>query len=138
MRTSLGVGILNWPRGERISDRYGCVTLAEDVEGDKYVDLVRLKPGLKGKLEAHVLETRQSWHIGDWARGVFPETPEVGEVILLGEGLLFYDLVDGIVHVGLKPEDERKHDWLNIKKLYRAHEQTVELFFERTEDAGQD
>ncbi len=91
--------------------------------------------GLPGRLVAEVQATRQSTHVGDLFRGLRPETPEVGERIVLGEGRLFCQTVDreeGIEAVGCtpEPEDPRDSDWLDPRALYRAHEQTVRLVFE--------
>ena len=99
------------------------------------LDLSALKDGDKGRLVAVVTETRRSTHAGDWSRGIYPETPEVGEEILLGEGKLFFDFFDTvelgrIPTVGLRPEQDPHDSWLDVRMLYRAHEQTVELYFE--------
>ena len=80
-----------------------------------------------------MLEARKSEHVGDLFRGFFPETPEVGEEIILGEGSVFYMQEDDRIYIGLKPNDGRKKDWLDPKKLYRAHAQYVELYFKETE-----
>ncbi len=128
----IGTGILNWPREERVFDRYGVVALWP------YDDERRNEPlpftyepfeGLKGQLIAKVLEPRKSEHIGDIFRGFLPETPEIGEEIILGEGTVFYMQEDDRTYIGLKPDDGRKKDWLDPKKLYRAHAQYVELYF---------
>ena len=127
----IGTGILSWPRYERIGDRYGLVGLfPRDNEDEDALpmDIVPLD-GFKGQLIAKVLEARKSKHIGDFFRGFFPTTPEVGEEIILGEGTVFYEAVDDEIFIGLKPEDGRKTDWLDPEKLYRAHQQYVELYF---------
>ena len=126
MAMCLGTGILNWDRHERVSDRYGTVKLLEALDSSVAIQLKSVKEGTKGTLYAIVKETRQSQHIGDLFRGIFPETPNLGERIVLGHGLLFYDEES----VGLEPEDGRDNDWLDPHKLYRVHEQTVDLFFE--------
>ena len=131
----IGTGILNWPRHERMFDRYGLVALwpRDDEYGSPLpMDVVPLE-GVRGQLIAKVLEARQSTHIGDLFRDLRPETPEVGEEIVLGEGVVFYELhEDGQVFVGLKPEDGRTNDWLDPKMLYRAHAQYVELYFKKS------
>jgi len=130
----LGQGRLTWSRYERIGDRYGAVSLMTDGDSlngvGKWVPISDEHDGQHGTLAAEVLETRDSTHIGDLFRGLFPETPEVGERIVLGQGTLFTERADlGAVQVGLRPDDGRKVDWLNPEKLYRAHEQTVRLLF---------
>ena len=134
MKVKLGEGILNWERSERISDRYGAVQLFAEpyaMYGDN--TLLKLdhtaKEGTFGKLIAHVTEQRTSTHIGDLFHGFYPQTPELDEDILLGEGYLFYD---GLCTVGLMPKDKRKTFWLTPQELYRAHEQKVILYFEET------
>lgn len=122
----LGIGILNWDRGERVSDRYGFVKLFTSVGIEETLLFDEDHKDRKGRLVAKVIETRKSDHIGDLFHGVFPVTPDVGESIILGEGMLAVD--DDAV--GLKPEDGRESMWLDIWKLYRAHLQTVELYFE--------
>jgi hypothetical protein len=79
-----------------------------------------------------VVETRQSGHLGDWFHGIGPTTPEQGEIILLGEGAFFSEKSEdlGCLQVGLRPADKRQEFWLDPKALYRAHDQTVELYFE--------
>ena len=136
----IGRGVLNWPRVERIGDRYGAVVLLEEPLGDpianfdKVIPPVELKQPpdgeLRGWLVAVVEETRQSGHLGDVFDGVRPKTPEVGEEILLGSGTLFFEGPT----VGLSPDDGRKTRWLDIRKLYRAHDQTVALYFVSGDD----
>lgn len=123
--TVLGEGRLNWRPSERVSDRYGSVGLWE--RGKEVGEFLPIAPVVegRGRLVAEVLEARQSSHMGDFFRGFFPETPEVGERIVLGEGLVFFE--EG--HVGLYPEDERESDWLDPKMLYRTHDQDVRLIF---------
>lgn len=123
----LGTGALDWERKERISDRYGLVKLFDKPGPAKQaIGLRRIKEGLHGRLVAVVKETRESTHIGDLFHRVFPTRPEVGEQIVLGEGMLFFE--DG--GVGLMPDDGREALWLNMQSLYRAHSQTVTLFFD--------
>jgi hypothetical protein len=101
--------------------------------------------GLPGWLVAEVVATRRSTHVGDWGRGLSPQTPEVGERIVLGRGRLFCQTVDReraypvIEAVGLAPEDvdDRDIDWLDPRALYRAHEQTVRLVFEDAPARGE-
>ncbi len=131
-RALIGTGVLNWPRGERVSDRYGVVALwpLDDEYGQPLPMDVTPLDGVKGQLIAKVLIARESKHIGDLFRGFFPTTPEVGEEIVLGEGDVFYEVVEDHIHIGLRPRDGRKSDWLNPEKLYRAHAQYVELYFQ--------
>lgn len=122
----LGKGILTWPVQERTSDRYGCVFLLRSLSSASRITLDQIPAGARGSLIASVIEVRRSGHIGDLFRGVFPQTPEVGERVELGSGTLFFD--DGCA--GLVPLDGGEQPWLDVHALYRAHEQTVELIFE--------
>lgn len=131
----LGEGRLSWPPRERVSDRYGCVMLMRDGESltdtSGYLMIDRAIARQHGTLVAEVLETRQSTHIGDLFRGFFPQTPAVGERIVLGTGRAFVERAEwGADLVGLEPDDGRTSDWLDPKALYRCHEQTVRLTFE--------
>ncbi|MDD5222691.1 MAG: hypothetical protein PHE84_01760 [bacterium] len=129
-RFELGSGILDWERTERVTDRYGFVFLVQEDEMDRVEEKVDLDQSLanrKGRLIALVRETRKSRHVGDLFHEIYPQTPEVGEEIVLGEGVLVFDDEGG---VGVCPEDKRPKWWLNVRNLYRAHEQTVTLFFE--------
>jgi hypothetical protein len=130
----LGTGRLTWPSVERVGDRYGVVMLMADgdpmTETSHYINPSEPPIDRRGSLVAEVLETRDSTHIGDLFRGFFPETPEVGEQIVLGEGTFFTEGTGyGAVTMGLAPDDGRDSDWLDPSQLYRAHEQTVRLFF---------
>lgn len=134
-----GTGVLTWGRGERVSDRYGFVWLMPEGcdshttnPGGNLLNAELVKstiPGFpEGVLVAEVIETRHSTHIGDLLRGIFPTTPEVGDVYLLGTGTLALTSTGiGEETVGLVPADGRESDWLDPHALYRVHEQTVRL-----------
>lgn len=128
----IGEGILTWNRGERISDRYGTIYLmaggGNSLVGEDEVHrpVLRTPDGEPlGHLVAEVVATRESTHIGDLFRGIFPSTPTVGDLISLGTGRLFREEYS----VGLRPEEARDSDWLDPCALYRCHEQTVKLWF---------
>lgn len=141
-KTTIGRGRLTWNGRERRSDRYGAVKLMKD--GNSLSASVEWAPlhipeewrEKRVRLLARVLETRQSTHIGDLFRGVYPRTPIVGEVISLGEGILRLgrDPSDDTDTVELVPLDWRTHDWMLIRGLYDTHEQTVELIAEALAD----
>jgi len=138
----IGIGRLSWGSVERRSDRYGAVILMADGDSlapvSAYITPDGAAVGQRGTIVAEVLEIRQSTHIGDLFRGLFPETPTVGDRIVLGTGTLFTEAAgfDGVTAVGLHPDVPRSSDWLDPKALYRAHEQTVRLVFEP--DGGND
>ena len=141
MKEQLGQGILTWDRYERKFNRYGSVAL----QGATYYEDARAQCGwfeeplerLTGKrvrLTATVLESRKSRHVGDTFLHVFPTQPTVGEVIDFGIGILepTSNAEDDRI-VMLRPEDGRQMLWIDPRKLYRAHDQTVLLFAEETE-----
>lgn len=142
----LGIGVLTWNRKERITDRYGCVYLGDKNSMEDIVSEITCSTDVKalekyegkiGNLVAIPIETRESTHIGDLFRGIYPSTPEIGERIELGNGILFSQpnsYIENCQMIGLQPTDDRSNDWLNPEKLYRAHEQTVELYFETKEE----
>jgi len=139
MKQLIGQGILSWHPSERRTDRYGTVMLM--AEGmDSYSDKDQAAPlnsqpeeGLYGELIAVITQNRESTHIGDLFRGVFPSIPDIGEEIILGKGLLFYDTIPDLPYtfIGLCPIDGRDIDWLDINSLYRCHEQSVNLYFKK-------
>ena len=135
----LGTGVLSWDGIERRSDRYGSVMLlAEGIDSTSINDQEGVlwqanlpDIGALGRLWVKVTDVRESTHIGDIFRGIFPTTPVLGQEICLGTGRLFYDNCAGVyATVGLRPDDGRDSDWLNPGQLYKVHEQSVELYFE--------
>ena len=133
MKHLIGIGELNWPKGERVTDRYGCVSLNKGGGQDSEEEITDIKMdvgkfiGKKGTLTAKVISTRDSYHIGDLFRGLVPSKPEVDDGLTLGIGVLFIGEYNS---VGLEPEDGRESDWLDPEVLYQLHCQTVELYFE--------
>jgi hypothetical protein len=123
----VGHGVITWDRMERVSDRYGTVKLLTD--GTESQAKLRKTLSGRGRLIAEVLDARQSGHIGDLFRGLFPRTQKTGDLIVLGEGDVFYDEIHGDVCIGLKPTDSRDSDWLNPRALYDVHESLVRLIF---------
>lgn len=125
----LGVGVLSWPGGERVGDRYGLVGLFP--EGmSKPLELSHSAEGHIGVLVAEVVETRESSHIGDLFHGFSPSKSPVGERIVLGHGKVFYEGP----YVGLVPLQARERFWLDPKSLYRVHDHVVRLFFEEKQE----
>jgi hypothetical protein len=138
-QTSLGTGVLTWTPYERQSDRYGSVYLIKE-GGHSLADgpwpslideaTALAFDGLNGELIAVVKIARESTHIGDLFHGVSPRKPEVGQIIVLGKGMLFRaPAPQGGIGVGLYPADRRATQWLDMRALYDAHEQTVDLSF---------
>ncbi len=138
MRALLGTGRLTWHPGERRTDRYGYVCLmTDDEEKAPWLHRAVDYDGKIGNLIAVIIETRRSTHIGDMFHGIGPVTPFVGEEIVLGTGTLRYYVSEyGWFNTGLEPDDGRETNWLDPKMLYRANEQTVELYFEEVTRDG--
>lgn len=127
----IGQGILTWNAEERRSDRYGQIFLMKSgnsfTEGTpSYCQLI-INNSIKGvvcELYAEVLESRQSTHIGDLFHQIFPIKPNVGDKIHLGIGYLS---IEKNTFLRLKPIDGRDYLCMDIRGLYNAHEQTVNL-----------
>jgi hypothetical protein len=144
MTTLVGKGVFTWNKRERVSNRYGSFNLSfESYNGEKTkLDLdsfgilnpeyIKFLIDKKIKIICKVIETRKSGHIGDIFLGIFPSTPELNEVIEF-EGI-FDSAVDSdmdSLSFILKPEDNRRELWLDPLKLYRLHDQTVEVYMEK-------
>lgn len=136
--TITGIGIFTWDGRERRSDRYGVFAL-DDADYDKtaqtraeWSDDPSTLMFRECRITVEVIEARESGHIGDLFRGIFPEKPDVGEIIDLGTGELFVERdrmhwAVGGFGVGLRPADNRQSDWFDPRKLYRLHDQTVRV-----------
>lgn len=136
-------GVFTWDGQERRSDRYGAIHLANrpyDGTGGitKVHHEIEQLSKLRGKrvhVTCVVLESRKSGHVGDLSHQIFPTQPEVGETIDLGVGYLFLEEgYDGTPDICLHPEDGRKVFWMDPHKLYRLHDQTVDIFIEKTSE----
>lgn len=116
-KTLLATGYFSWDAVERRSDRYGSIRL-----NDQNNNNVLLNPthddleGNKGRLVAEVLIPVRSPHPGDIVRGIKTSTPELGEVVLLGEGTLFIEhRDDSVLH-------EKSIHEMNDDKMFEAIE----------------
>ena len=135
-------GILGWDGFERRSDRYGSIVITDapyagHERTEAFMDNEALK-GLVGKrvrLTCRVVAARASTHIGDIFLCVYPSTPDVGEVVDFGVGTLSIGPgYGGQPSIVLQPGDGRQTLWLDPRKLYRLHDQTVDVFVEETEE----
>lgn len=122
----LGTGHLVWYPAERRTDRYGAVFLVGEEDGISPLPLDPDAEARHGRLIARVIETMTPTHVGDTNRGIKPTIPKVGESIVLGLGTVFYE--NGTV--GVRPDLDRKIDWMNPLALYRCVDQWVELCFD--------
>ncbi len=137
----VGTGIFMWEGGERHSDRYGRFYFAsETFNRDQKVNPTfnvnsHTLVGKKVRVWARVLENRKSGHHGDAHHQILPAKPAKNEIVELGVG--YFDVgknFEGREDVGLIPDDGRSKWWINAHKLYRLHDQTVEVFVEETEE----
>ena len=141
----IGRGVFGWDGGERRSDRYGVVNLSRSTFESTICDIAIDRAAAASvnrkrcRLRARVLEARDSGHIGDLFLGIYPSKPDVGEVVDLGVGTIAIQPsweADGVA-VALRPDDGRVDFWIDPRKLYRLHDQTVELFAEPTEEPAE-
>jgi len=140
----LGHGVFTWDGSERRSDRYGSFNLCAEPYSGAPVAKPSYDTALADKLEdkrvrlvARVVSTRKSGHIGDLFHGFHPSTPEVGEEVDLGVGIFHSEPCDydkGVTSTSLIPGEPptRETFWLDPRKLYRLHDQTVDVFVEET------
>jgi len=130
MNTDLGEylcsGRLLWEQEERETLRYGFIVIDGTCKRPKVMQLI----GKIGSLIAVVETTAISPHIGDNLLGFTPTTPDVGEMIVVGEnGELIFSDKQLTFKFGLRPLDGRERMWLNVQNLYRLHYQIVKLYF---------
>jgi hypothetical protein len=141
-----GKGIFAWDGMERRSDRYGSFTLDKTgYSGNGTYPEAAWEGSMNAmafrrvKIVVEIITARDSAHVGDLSRGIYPSRPEVGEVIVLGVGKFFCDPIDWSAskfQVGVMPDDGRSSDWFEPAKLYRLHDQTVSVTITETnEDA---
>lgn len=126
----LGSGWLNWDSGERISGRYGTVTLRSQADPEANADsrFPNALIGESGKLYATVLAADPR---------VVAEVLPVGSVELLGEGELFREVSwhdaggpgTEFEQIGVIPADGCAEEWLDPETLRLLHGQQVELSF---------
>lgn len=143
-------GIFMWDGTERRSNRYGFVYAGDSTfEGDVTVTptierLVRNLEGHRVKITCKVLESRESGHAGDKFLLLSsddndylkPTRPQAGEEVVLGVGVLALDkdYTGNHVSFGLFPSDSRETFWYDPRKLYRLHDQTVEIHIEESDE----
>lgn len=131
----VGRGKLTWMKSERISDRYGAVWLMSKDNNSFNAKPIPQPmwfppPDQPGNLYAKVIEAIESTHCGDFFRGLFPVTPKVGDILLLGTGTASVETINGIKTFLLTPIQLRDNDWLNPRALYNCHESIVELIWQ--------
>src|SRR5581483_2436230 len=142
MKHLVGRGIFGWDSSERRTNRYGAIHLSNGpYSGPDRAEVFHNREalgrafGMKVRLTVKVVESRKSTHVGDQALKISPSQPSVGEEIDLGVGDLDLEQgYDGTPDIVLQPGDRRKELWIDPRKLYRLHDQTVEVFIEETSE----
>jgi hypothetical protein len=138
----VGHGIFGWSGTERRTDRYGAFVLeAKPYDSSErvanHLDVAGLQPliGKRVRVTCKVVANRESGHLGDLSLKIKPSKPEVGEVVDLGVGVFSLEPAGfgGLTAIVLQPGDGRPHFWIDPHKLYRLHDQTVDLFIEATD-----
>lgn len=139
----LAKGIFGWDGVERRTSRYGSIHLSgapfNPTAGSTIVkyDKVLLKrlEGKRVRLTVEVVEVRDSGHVGDAFLKIVPRRPNVGDIVDLGVGELgSLPGWDGEPDIFLAPKDRAKDLWIDPRKLYRLHDQTVIVYVEETAD----
>lgn len=124
-----------WSAHERQTDRYGGINVLKKLLSDE----VKSLDGVRVKVEAVVLSSVESGHIGDLEHGFMPTKPSIGEVIELGTGTTWFEECDPThVTMAFEPTDKRKVCWLDPWGLYRCHAQEVDLRLTVLEPGDQD
>jgi hypothetical protein len=137
-------GILGWDADERRSNRYGAVFVDDEdfdrtarVKSHMDVDALRGLQGQRVHVTCVVVEARKSGHVGDQFLKLVPSKPAVGETIDLGVGILELQPVEWrrtpslVLRPGL--DVRREELWIDPRKLYRVHDQTVDIFVVATD-----
>lgn len=142
MRKLVGSGVFGWCATDRRSQRYGAILLSDSpYNGGPVAEVMRNSKALKKlngrrvRIVCRVIKTRNSGHAGDRILGIFPQRPKKGQEIDLGVGMLVVEKAyDGTDAIALKPNDGREKLWIDPRKLYTLHDQTVEVYLEETSD----
>lgn len=137
-------GVFMWGADERRSDRYGAFLLCPATFRNEIVakptfdrELAKDLKGKRVRIKVKVVKSRESGHAGDLHLGIKPSRPEKGEEIDLGVGTFDSETVSWeplCPTILLRPGDDRDRFWLDPRKLYRLHDQTVDVFVEETTD----
>lgn len=139
----IGTGIFMWYGSERQTDRYGAFYLASESYSG-------LKPGRKVKIDlgavstlvgkrvrivAKVVENRPSEHIGDAFHNLSPNPLDVGQELELAVGRLGTHRENGETFLEVHPDDNRREFWIDPRKFFQLHDQTIELYVEVSDTA---
>lgn len=137
----IGHGVLTWEGSERRSKRYGHIVLLSETYHNERVTTAKLDQdeldllvGKRVRLVAEVVAARKSGHVGDMFLKIEPSQPEVGQRFDLGVGTLDLEWQEwaSVAAIQLVPKDGREMFWFDPRQLYQLHDQTVDLFVEKT------
>lgn len=141
-REKIGHGVFLWMSPERRTNRYGSFFLSDTTFDETKVatPLLTFDPfshGGRARVTAVVVANRESGHVGDLALGIKPSTPNVGEEIDLGIANVSTENdsnFPGVRVIVMTPDDGRAELWVDPRQLYRLHDQTVDIYVERTSE----
>lgn len=140
-REKIGHGVFMWMSPERQTNRYGAFFLSDTTYAGEKVAAPSLTFGTehtgRGRVVAVVVANRESGHVGDLALGIRPAMPDVGAEIDLGIANVAAETdpdFPGIRMVVMHPDDGREELWIDPRQLYRLHDQTVDIYVERTDE----
>lgn len=141
MKHPLGKGIFSWYGTERQTNRYGEFFLDyKSHDGIKTklgqilnFETIRAFNGKRVRVIAVVLENRPSGHAGDKVLKLMPTPAKEGTEIEIGIGTLVFRAGEESFF-GLVPDEHRDEMWIDPRRFYELHDQTVELFVEPTSD----
>lgn len=143
-RILIGTGILGWDGFERRSGRYGSIVLDnEGFEGNgkgTIKAVIEVDPAMqlsdkRARVTVEVVEPRDSAHAGDGFLKLKPTRPDKGETVDLGVGIFSLERAGFALGWAfqLRPGDNRPEQWMDPRKLFRLHDQTVKVYVELTD-----
>lgn len=139
--TILASGIFMWFGSERQTDRYGAFYASpENFDNDVKVTVKVYRSnvdkfiGKRVRIIAEVTENRTSGHAGDSFHDLLPNPAKVGSKVEVGIGTLTTEEKEGHVFLIVSPDDGRKEFWMNPKRFFELHDQTVKIYAEETTD----
>lgn len=130
------VGYFGWGRDDRVSGRYGGITLSSAPQIEPTEDLSTMSHflGRRVRIRALVLETGDTSHPGDLIRGHEPSKTMPGTSVELGVGyvMALTDLY-GVPTIVFCRQERMGHseEWIDPKQLYRLIDHKVGLLVER-------
>ncbi len=144
----IATGVLGWSKYERQSKEYGFIGIEKDgynkAKCEKpFFDETTIKSlvGQRVRLIAVVTETRDSEHVGDMflffpgtEDHVKPTRPNVGDKIEIGVGVLQIKRDDQFENTMFGVDSTGKKFQMDPVALYKLHDQTVNVFIEKTDD----